>query len=240
MSAGGRPIPDDGLRARMEASLVASWAALAAVAPGARMVGRAAVFPAEPHRSIYNNALAGPGGRDVGAAVRAYREAGIERFAVWVAEGDGAAAAAVARHGLALDESTRGMALDLRDLRVERGRYEPGPADAATVLAINGVAPGLMDGAPFAARTALADGAPAAAVMWHDHGGDRTIFLVATRPEARRRGLAGALMADALLDARDAGCATASLQASPMAEGVYARLGFRDLGRFLEFAPPPE
>jgi hypothetical protein len=47
----------------------------------------------------------------------------------------------------------------------------------------------------------------------------------------------------ALLDgARERGLVTASLQATPMAEGLYARLGFRDLGRILEHARsrPPE
>jgi hypothetical protein len=39
-------------------------------------------------------------------------------------------------------------------------------------------------------------------------------------------------------DARDRGCETASLQSTPMAERLYAALGFRDLGRFLEYVPP--
>jgi hypothetical protein len=41
-----------------------------------------------------------------------------------------------------------------------------------------------------------------------------------------------------LHDARDRGCETASLQSTPMAERVYAAVGFRDLGRILEYAPP--
>jgi hypothetical protein len=40
-----------------------------------------------------------------------------------------------------------------------------------------------------------------------------------------------------LLEARDRGCRTASLQASSMAEGLYAAIGFRDLGRILEYVP---
>jgi hypothetical protein len=38
-----------------------------------------------------------------------------------------------------------------------------------------------------------------------------------------------------LHDARERGCATASLQSTAMAEGVYASLGFLDLGRHLEY-----
>jgi hypothetical protein len=40
-----------------------------------------------------------------------------------------------------------------------------------------------------------------------------------------------------LRDAVDRGCTTASLQSTPMAEGVYAAVGFRDLGRFIEYVP---
>jgi hypothetical protein len=38
-------------------------------------------------------------------------------------------------------------------------------------------------------------------------------------------------------DARARGCRTASLQSTPMAERVYAAVGFRDLGRILEYVP---
>jgi len=40
-----------------------------------------------------------------------------------------------------------------------------------------------------------------------------------------------------LRDAAARGCTTASVQATPMAEGVYASVGFRDLGRYLEYTP---
>jgi predicted GNAT family acetyltransferase len=67
------------------------------------------------------------------------------------------------------------------------------------------------------------------------HAGDCEIFNVSTLEPARRRGLASALTAGLLTDARARGRATASIQATPMAERIYARAGFRDLGRFLEF-----
>jgi predicted GNAT family acetyltransferase len=37
--------------------------------------------------------------------------------------------------------------------------------------------------------------------------------------------------------ARARGCQTLSLQSTPMAERVYAAVGFRDLGRLLEYVP---
>ncbi|MBS1843261.1 MAG: hypothetical protein JST53_02480 [Actinobacteria bacterium] len=38
-------------------------------------------------------------------------------------------------------------------------------------------------------------------------------------------------------EARKRGLTAASLQSTPIAEGVYAALGFVDLGRYLEYVP---
>lgn len=71
--------------------------------------------------------------------------------------------------------------------------------------------------------------------MAFDHDRDCGIYMVGTVPAARRRGLATALSSLAVAEARARGCITASLQATEMAVGVYARVGFRDLGRFEEY-----
>ena len=60
--------------------------------------------------------------------------------------------------------------------------------------------------------------------------GDCGIYLVATDPAARGRGLARDLTTVALNDARAAGCTSASLQSTAMGKPVYTRLGFRDFG----------
>ena len=70
-----------------------------------------------------------------------------------------------------------------------------------------------------------------------DFAGDCGIYNVGTLESARRRGLATALTAIHLHDARARGCRTASLQSTAMAERVYAAAGFRDLGRILEYVP---
>ena len=54
--------------------------------------------------------------------------------------------------------------------------------------------------------------------------------MVATLERARGRGLATALMRQALLEARERGMETTSLQATRMGAPIYARLGYRDLG----------
>jgi predicted GNAT family acetyltransferase len=49
------------------------------------------------------------------------------------------------------------------------------------------------------------------------------------------RGLGTALTALLAYDALARGCQTASLQSTPIAERPYAAVGFRALGRFLEY-----
>jgi predicted GNAT family acetyltransferase len=63
------------------------------------------------------------------------------------------------------------------------------------------------------------------------------IYNVVTMEHARRRGLGTALTAKLAHDAKARGCRTASLQSTLMADGVYAAVGFRDLGRILEYVP---
>ena len=67
---------------------------------------------------------------------------------------------------------------------------------------------------------------------------DCGIYNVGTLEHARRRGLGTGVAAVLLHDALGRGCATASLQATPMADRLYAALGFRELGRIIEYAPP--
>jgi GNAT superfamily N-acetyltransferase len=87
---------------------------------------------------------------------------------------------------------------------------------------------------PLGVRVAGQDVATAIAF---DHDGDCGIFNMGTLEPFRRRGLATALLIRHLEDAADRGCSTASLQSTPIAEGVYLSAGFRDLGRFFEYVP---
>src|SRR3954468_22142924 len=98
------PISGAELYRRGAKTLLGSWAAIARGSPGAAVVRRpgvaAAVFPAEPERSIYNNALferdLAPAERAValGAMGAASAAAGVTRFAAWTHESD---------HGLRAD-----------------------------------------------------------------------------------------------------------------------------------------
>jgi ribosomal protein S18 acetylase RimI-like enzyme len=242
---------DRDLYDRGATTLVASWAQYATASPAAavrRLPGVAvALFPDEPERSVFNNALierklsAADRAAAVDAMRAAYADAGIERYAAWVHESDAATRDELERRGFTFDSSTRAMGMELDAIRVPRpwGLDLSAPDWAEYLRAIE-VPAGLLadaDRDPFHVTVARADGRSAAGGLAFDLAGDCGIYNVGTLEPFRRRGLGTALTAHLLHDGRARGCRTASLQATAMAERVYAAVGFRDLGRFLEFVP---
>ncbi len=241
---------DRELYERGMATLVASWAAFARGAQDAavtRFPGvAAAVFPAGRERDVFNNALLG---RDLPAAGRAaairvmeaaYGTAGVPRFAAWVHETDDPLRADLAARGYRVEESTLAMGLALDRVRAPRPDVEAAPPDWTEHLRILEVPPGLLahaDPGNFHVLTACLDGAAVATAMAFDLDDDCGIYNVSTLEPARRRGLGTALTTLHLHDAAARGCRTATLQSSPMAERVYAAVGFRALGRILEYVP---
>jgi ribosomal protein S18 acetylase RimI-like enzyme len=234
-------------------TLLGSWEEYARGATGAAVrrfpgVG-IAVFPNEPERAVYNNAFLE---RDLTAAERAdaldameavYAAAGVTRFAAWVHERDPALRGDLERRGYTLDSSTRAMGMALDEIRLPRPQIELGPSDWLKYLRILrsfGAPPGLLSGADparFHVLVARLGGENVATAMAFDHGGDCGIYNVGTLERARRRGLGTALTALQVHDALARGCQTASLQSTAIAEHVYAAVGFRDLGRILEYVP---
>ena len=198
---------------------------------------------------MYNNALlyrdlaSTARAAALGAMAAAYHSAGVERYAAWVHESDEGMRAELTDRGYTLDESTRAMGMALDDLCVARPDVELGSLDWAEYLAYLdavGVPGGLLSGAdPSAFHTLVARraGQNVATAIAFDHDGDCGIYNMSTVRAARRRGLGTALTARHVHDALDRGCSTASLQSTAMAERVYAAVGFRDLGRFLEYVP---
>ena len=232
-------------------TLVASWEEYSRGADGAfvqRFPGVAvAVFPNEPERAVYNNALLARGlpiadrADAVDAMEAAYAAAGVGRFAAWVHESDEAMRADLEQRGYTLDTSTRAMAMPLDEICVPRPDMELAPPDWLEHLRFAGVPPNFLRGAdPHAYHILIArlGDENVATAMAFDHGSDRGIYNTGTLEHARRRGLATALTALHVYDALTRGCQTASLQSTDMAERVYAAVGFRDLGRILEYVPP--
>ena len=91
-------------------------------------------------------------------------------------------------------------------------------------------------GSRFSAWQAWMDGKPVSKVGVHRSENSVGIYAVATRPEARRMGLAGLLTLHALHQMRDEGYELAVLHSTPMAESLYASLGFEKLVDFYLYA----
>jgi ribosomal protein S18 acetylase RimI-like enzyme len=83
-----------------------------------------------------------------------------------------------------------------------------------------------LDNPAFTPYLATLDGAPVGALVRQIHAGVAGFFHVATMPNARRRGVATALMVQAMRDAQAQGATIAALTSSPQAEDIYRRLGF--------------
>ncbi|MEO6511504.1 MAG: GNAT family N-acetyltransferase [Nocardioides sp.] len=235
---------------RGASTLVASWTEYARGAVGASLVrvpGAAlAVFTEEPESLVYNNALLDLGLDDdaraavVAAMEEEYAEAYVDRYAAWVHEGDSAMRADLERRGYEVTESTRAMGIALEFFEAPRPELDVAAPEWAEYVALLGLGDDFQayaNPAAYVVRIALLDGRPAAVGMSYDHDGDCGIYNVTTLDHARGRGIGTALTAQLLHEARDRGCTTSTLQSTPMAERVYARLGFRDIGRYLEHTP---
>jgi ribosomal protein S18 acetylase RimI-like enzyme len=235
------------------ATLLASWEEYAGGSAGAavaRLDGVAVgVFPAEPERSVYNNAVLD---RDLDAAGQAaaidameatYDAAGVERYAAWVHESDEATRAELTGRGYRLDEITRAMGMPLAARAREAGVADIGRGnwdDHVAYLGRDGAPAGVLsraDPAAFRVLVARLGGEIAGTAIAFDHAGDCGVFNVGTLAPYRRRGIGTALVDRLLRDAFARGNHTATLQSTEIAAGVYAAAGFRDLGRIFEYVP---
>jgi len=77
---------------------------------------------------------------------------------------------------------------------------------------------------------------PVSKAALHCAAGAAGIYAVATRPQARGQGLAGTVTLEALRAARENGYQLAVLHSTPMAQGLYTKLGFRHVAPFKIFA----
>lgn len=240
------------IEARRRTGAVPFWRAIAAGAREGHVVEHdggvvACVLPCSPERSImncvsYEDGAALLAARD--ALDAAYRAAGVRAWTVWVLPGDDHVAEGLAGAGHVLDASPLAMGAVLAEMDLApRADTEVARSDDWVAMArLNAAAYGMPDDdwvAAFARQTGEGLGTlyvvgphddPVSCAFIAPHEGNAEVCFVATRPEARGRGLASDLLRHALGEARDAGCETATLEASKAGRGVYARLGFRDLG----------
>ncbi|MET0927431.1 MAG: GNAT family N-acetyltransferase [Solirubrobacterales bacterium] len=236
----------DAREVALQRRALGDWVAmLGASSEGARTLRldgvTAAIVPASPQRSICNSVAYSDGEALLAGLERLageYERAGIAAWTVWVPEPDDEVAAALERAGHKLDGSPVAMSLELERLRpAELGDldYESG-ADPAELGPMNelaygpsaaGMARALTTPPDEAAIWAARDRGELACVMATiDHVDDLGVYFVATHPEHRGRGLASRLLTAALLDARERGLLSSSLQGSPMGRSIYTRLGY--------------
>jgi GNAT superfamily N-acetyltransferase len=208
----------------------------------------ALVNPHIPERSLWNSVL-----YDDPAALEAatpelagaYERSGVRAWTVWVRPGDSMAAGALDRAGHVLDAEPMAMGAPIEDVleRVpeedhpfwirEGGIDAVGPLNEQAYGYREGEFSAAFDRQPAEMHVYLAGtaGPPESCAIGHDIGDNCDITLVATLPEARGRGMAGTLILRALADARERRCTTTTLVATRLGYPVYARLGYRDLGR---------
>ncbi len=187
-------------------------------------------FPGLP---VFDNAvLRGPGGL---AAARALYPPG-GHHALWTDARDEGLGAQVRAAGYVRDTSTTAMVLALADAPPPAGS---GPlveqVDRRVVTTLNALPDDLLDGVPDLVCFATADRESGLALQIC--GDDAVVSFVATRPRARRRGLARAVLTAALADCRDRGLRGAVLQATDEAVGLYAGAGFVPVVRWREWVP---
>lgn len=233
---------DGALHERMLDSMQAWFDAV-----GERIVRRdgvlASVCPSIPDRSVFNSVIYRDGDALVAAIddlARTYDEAAVNAWTVWVPRGDDAVAGALRDAGHVLDASPEAMAAPLEEMDLGAGaegldwRRGGSVAEMCDVLEEAFHWP-----AEPAARVmadlehvylARVDGEVVTSVAALDAGDDCSIWNVGTRESARGRRLAGSLLRQALIDARERGCETTSLQATQLGRPVYRRIGYRELG----------
>ena len=137
-----------------------------------------------------------------------------------------------------------GMAVDLDglpSLAAPAGLTVHRVTDEATVkswLAATGAqtealaSAGIEPEGPMRHYVGLLDGEPVGASSLMLAAGVASLQLVATVPEARRRGVGTAMSLAPMVDARHLGYGIGILASSPLGFGVYSRIGFREYFRW--------
>lgn len=243
-------VSDDDLYLLGAETAVACWAEYARTTPAAsvhRLAGvDIAVFPEGPEREVFNNAILEPALTEparsaaLDAVADAYADAGVTSYAAWVHESDGAMRDALTARGFTHQETTWAMGMTLDGVPPDPPAMDLGPDDWSEYLRILELPPGLLVGADptaFHVLVARFEGTGAATAMAYDHTDDCGLYNIGTLGHARRQGLGTGLVGTHLHRARARGRLTATLQSTEMARGVYAAVGFRDVGRILEYGP---
>jgi len=230
--------------ARVGATMVSSWQALAAGEPGATVEEldgvQLAWFPDCP---AYDNALVDGPARFGSVATRA-AALGAPHLAAWLPVPGAVGPAPGSPDGWHHDATNTAMLLDLAEPAAQVSLpegvvVEQVPLGQVHRLAFDGsgMTPPRAAEAPHTTAWVLRLGGLAVSgVFVHRHRDDLGVYSMATLPPFRGNGLGGALLGHALATAsRTLRLTTASLAATPLAVPMYERLGFRVVGAFHEY-----
>jgi GNAT superfamily N-acetyltransferase len=225
-------------------------------APGSRVWERdglaASVVPSSPHCSAANVVTYTSADSLVYAIeeiTAVYADADVRGWRVWVPNRDERASVALAAARFRPAARLPAMVLDLdRFVAPDLAGLEyDSQGDVRTLGRINaqanedgeGLAAALSetpDGLGLRIYRAMYDAEVASVLCTIDRpyvdDVDCGVSFVATVSYARRRGLATRLVAAAMVEARERGCHTSSLQASPMGTAMYSALGWQTAFRF--------
>lgn len=175
-----------------------------------------------------------------------YQGLGVRRWRVWVPPGS-PVGPALERAGYRAEGSTPTMGTGLEDLPLTPPRLALEQLTTQQeLIPLNAEAFGPAAGIELRAwqtrphehvhiRGVREAGRLVAAGMAFDVEDTAGIYLMATAPDARKRGLASEVMRGLLLDARARRQRAAVLQSTSLGHGVYLRAGFRDLGDWVNW-----
>ena len=101
------------------------------------------------------------------------------------------------------------------------------------------VQPGLLDDSSIAVFVGRVDETPVSCSLLATSASTAGVYNVATPAEFRGKGYGEALTWAAVAEGARRGCTNATLQASDSGYPVYRRMGFVDLGRYVQLEGPP-
>ncbi|MBU8895624.1 GNAT family N-acetyltransferase [Corallococcus sp. M34] len=209
-------------------------------------------LPSHPHEVHFQQVLfahAGALDAHLPALTAFYRGLGIPRWRITVLPGEPEAVRLLEAQGYRPSESLCAMGRGLEDVPAVSSDIPVVDVDAlGAVVGLNAEAYGehwrdmlaSWERAPrppvhaVVAREAGRGLACGVALDTEDLAG---IYLVATAPAARKRGLASAVMQALLAGARARGRVASALHSTPSGHSVYLRLGYRDLGPWWHWVP---
>jgi ribosomal protein S18 acetylase RimI-like enzyme len=245
-----------------DANLAAAWTALGrGMGADVVEVGASALVASGLPLAFFNGAFVGAPAEDpehlVAEAIRFFAERGLP-WLLWVREGVSPATLAAGRAaGLRDAGGPPAMGLEPipapptppNELIVEIATTDEGLRDHASMLRDGFgmpqefvdrlIRPQLLDEASIAAFVGRVEGTPVSCSLLAISDSTAGIYNVATPATFRGNGYGEALTWAALAEGVNRGCTNSILQASDSGYPIYRRMGFVDLGRYVQLEGPP-